>query len=290
MMKYALIKIGQADTDIHRFLFYNNIAFTVGGHVYNLQDWENGILRGNRKAPYALSLQLSKTDPRLPYTITQPTCRTHFALNFGTRACPPVNFYTPDNLDEELDLATNFFLEDDDHLDIDLERQEIRISQIFAWYKQDFVRHKRHYPHRLVQLLRKSVTKKQRLERLIETAQQTKTSIKVVFTAYDWSVNAKQIATFDVNRLKTKERSIVKTMRFASDNTKKNQRGNSQHEQQGLSPQPLGGPHTFPTGGGKEQQEDCTEAVDDKDDDISNSSTQCSMTNEAIPMDGWHKV
>ena len=214
MVKYAFVKVGTGDTDYNRFIFYNNVSFQLGGHVYNLQDWENGILRGNRKAPYALSLQFGKTDPRLAYAIHNPTCRIHFALNFGTRSCPAVSFYTPENLEEELRLAALFFFEDAAHLAMDAKRYELKLNKIFAWYKVDFVTHVREYPQRLLQFLQG--VKKQELERIIESAKKNNATVKVVFTPYDWSsINAKQIDTFDMQKLKTTEkRSLVKSILF----------------------------------------------------------------------------
>ncbi|KAL7559455.1 hypothetical protein ACA910_017471 [Epithemia clementina (nom. ined.)] len=254
MIKYAFIKVGAGTSDYSRLLFFNNVSFNVGGHIYNFQDWENGILRGNRKAPYALSLQFknaksangannsnSHANPRLQFIVQKPDCRIHFALNCGARSCPPVSFYTAENLSHELSLAAAAFCEEDAHVYISppplsssttiipelrqiegkepqqqhassSHRLEIRLNKIFAWYKIDFVPHAREYPERLLQFLHG--VKKQQMERLMDAAKAKKALIKVTFAPYDWSTaNAKQIAAFNPRALKSKERrSLVQSI------------------------------------------------------------------------------
>lgn len=81
MIKYAFMKLGAGTNDISRLIFYNSVKFYVGDFVFSFQDWENGILRGNRKAPYAFKLQFGKGDPRLDLIVKEPDCRLHFGLS-----------------------------------------------------------------------------------------------------------------------------------------------------------------------------------------------------------------
>lgn len=205
MIKYAFIKVGVAPTDFSRFVFYNAIKFNVGGYVFSFQDWENGILRGNRKAPYVVGLQFSKKDPRLDLTVRNPDGRLHFGLNCGARSCPPVNNYTVENLDEELQIVATAFCEDDQHVLLSRSKMEIKVSKIFQWYLIDFVEKKKDLPKVLIKYLRG--IKRQKLEKMMATNE----PLKVVFSDYDWSTNSSTHSVFNADLLKP-NKGVVKGM------------------------------------------------------------------------------
>ena len=62
--------------------------------------------------------------------------RIHFALNCGAKSCPPIAFYSPDRLEEQLEMATLSFLEAE--TDIFEEKREIHSTRLFQWYAGDF--------------------------------------------------------------------------------------------------------------------------------------------------------
>lgn len=90
----------------------------------------------------------------------------HFALNCGAKGCPPIKTYTPkvsrpstsfgdlkfkpkittldsvastcQDIDGQLRTAAEAFLENDDACVVDCGKREVRLSQIFKWYKADF--------------------------------------------------------------------------------------------------------------------------------------------------------
>eukprot|EP00523_Entomoneis_sp_CCMP467_P015548 CAMPEP_0168772226 /NCGR_PEP_ID=MMETSP0725-20121227/3847_1 /TAXON_ID=265536 /ORGANISM="Amphiprora sp., Strain CCMP467" /LENGTH=561 /DNA_ID=CAMNT_0008821737 /DNA_START=197 /DNA_END=1884 /DNA_ORIENTATION=- len=208
MIKYAFIKVGTGETDYSRLVFFNRVKFQVGPDLYSFQDWENGILRGNRKAPYAMSLQFSnkakKRDPRLDYVVKNVDARIHFALNCGAESCPPVSYYTARNLHRELHLAAAAFCEDEGNLYIDEDKREVRLSKIFLWYKQDFVENNKQYSERLMKYTMS--LKKQQLQKVCDSAQRELKHVKVGSLPYNWSTEAESIATFDLNKHKLQER------------------------------------------------------------------------------------
>jgi hypothetical protein len=73
----------------------------------------------------------------LPIALDTPEPRIHFALVCGAKSCPPIKTYTHENLDEELDTATQAFLEDSKCI-VDIERREVSLSMILRWYRIDF--------------------------------------------------------------------------------------------------------------------------------------------------------
>lgn len=66
--------------------------------------------------------------------------RIHFAINCTAKSCPPLKnkAYSPDNLDIELRLAARIFI-NDKRFNL-LERNHMQISEIFNWYKDDFLK------------------------------------------------------------------------------------------------------------------------------------------------------
>jgi hypothetical protein len=63
--------------------------------------------------------------------------RIHFALVCASSSCPPIDVYTAERLDEELDLSARSFINGGGVI-IDPEHDIIRISKIFDWYDKDF--------------------------------------------------------------------------------------------------------------------------------------------------------
>ena len=190
------MKVGAGTSDYSRYVFYNNVKFQVGEFVFSFQDWENGILRGNRKAPYALGLQFDKKDPRLDLIVKEPDCRLHFGLNCGARSCPPVSSYSVETLEEDLTMAAHAFCEDDHSVYLDTKKKELQLSMIFNWYKIDFAKNSKELPKAILQYLRR--TKHQDLDRLIDSGDK----VKVSFKTYDWASNATNVKAFQASELK----------------------------------------------------------------------------------------
>jgi len=63
--------------------------------------------------------------------------RIHFALNCGAESCPPILYYTPKDIERQLEQATKSFLNSNE-IEYFPEKNEIHISKIFFWYKGDF--------------------------------------------------------------------------------------------------------------------------------------------------------
>jgi len=116
--------------------FFQKAAYCVGGYRFSLTDIEHGILRTNSGFPYFPGPHFSPSDPRRSAMIEILDPRIHFALNCASKACPPIAVYTPDKIDQQLDLAAATFINADSHLD--LKKREISISKIFRWYRVDF--------------------------------------------------------------------------------------------------------------------------------------------------------
>lgn len=109
---------------------FSKKVVTINSIPFSLDDIEHGILRRNarKKLPADHSI--------LPLMVTQLDYRIHFALNCGAISCPPIAFYTPDNLEAELAMAEQAFVESS--FLVDSVAKTIRCSEIFKWYREDF--------------------------------------------------------------------------------------------------------------------------------------------------------
>lgn len=116
--------------------FWKTTAYKVGGLVYSLDDMEHGVLRGNKSHPASTKPQFSEGDPRIKYAVKKLDPRIHFALVCGAVSCPAINVYTADNLDKALDSATRNFCKQE--VSMFTEVDEIWMSKIFLWYRDDF--------------------------------------------------------------------------------------------------------------------------------------------------------
>uniref|UniRef100_A0A3B3E2G4 Zgc:152951 n=2 Tax=Oryzias melastigma TaxID=30732 RepID=A0A3B3E2G4_ORYME len=135
---HGYLRLGAPTNWWHRYRFFNYVSYLIGGEVFTLQDIENGVLRGNRKGVAQLRKPFSKTDPRLQVALPDVEPLIHFALNCGAKGCPPIKTYTPQDIDSQLRTAAEAFLENDDACVVDSGKGEVRLSQIFKWYRADF--------------------------------------------------------------------------------------------------------------------------------------------------------
>ena len=136
----AVISLGTIHSVIEGTLgiltFFRRAAYNIGGFRVSLDEIENGILRGNQGHPLIPGKQFTSNDPRKNWVIWSPEPRIHFALNCASRSCPPIQFYSADRLDVQLDLAIRNFVDAD--LIINPDKQLLIVSSLFQWYKRDF--------------------------------------------------------------------------------------------------------------------------------------------------------
>lgn len=189
LMIHAIAVISKPRTVFDRISMYNSAAYNIGGRSYTLNMIEHGVLRSNRcgNGPFSQP-QFAESDARLQCVLPTVDARIHFALNCGARSCPPVRFYDARNLDKALDSATRAYLED---FIVDHAARVITVPKIFQWYKADFC------PEGDVEdlvdwcLPYLSEQKREEVRRLRHTREEEGLGFKVVFSSYDWTVNAR---------------------------------------------------------------------------------------------------
>lgn len=112
-------------------------CINISGLHLSLDDIEHGILRRFRSKlslGYLPNLFVSKTIKKL--AVNRFDFRIHFALNCGAESCPPIAFYSLNKISEQLDMASESFINSESKLDS--KNQTLFTSKLFLWYRADF--------------------------------------------------------------------------------------------------------------------------------------------------------
>lgn len=117
--------------------FFWKAAYCINGYRFSAVDIEYGVVRTNIGHPGIPGPHFSDDDRRRIYSLRSLDPRTHFALVCASRSCPPISFYSAEQLDRQLDLAASSFI-NNGGVEIDRQQEEIRLSKIFQWYAPDF--------------------------------------------------------------------------------------------------------------------------------------------------------
>lgn len=117
--------------------FFTDQMIPLAGSLLSFDDIEHGILRRG-KHKYSLGyLKSPFVDARVEdLQVDNVDYRIHFALNCAARSCPPIAFYNEDGLDQQLDLATDAYLEQD--VRVDKGRKKVHVTKLMFWFLGDF--------------------------------------------------------------------------------------------------------------------------------------------------------
>ena len=151
--------------------FFATTAYRVGPHVFTLDQIENGVLRRNAGHPASGRAPFAPDDPRLAYAPRRLEPRIHMALVCASASCPPVAFFTPEGLEDELSRATAGYLQ----AEVRAGAAELELPLVFRYYPEDFGDLRafllEHAPPALRDELRGA------------------SDARVLFRRYDWSLN-----------------------------------------------------------------------------------------------------
>lgn len=106
--------------------------------------------------------------------------RVHFALVCALSSCPPIDVYTPEGLDEELDISGRTFLNAGGAV-VDRKSGTVRLSRIFKWYSSDFAPTQAECLRFVARYLYRDSDR-----RFIE---ENAEDLAVEYQAYDWRLN-----------------------------------------------------------------------------------------------------
>lgn len=121
----------------NRKVFFKAKQFTFTSHQISLDKIEHGFLRHSRvkwSLGYFGKLFPGKLERK--YRVKKIDYRIHFTLNCGATSCPAITFYDPENLNEQLDLATKVYLKD--QAEYKIEDNILYLPALMSWFRDDF--------------------------------------------------------------------------------------------------------------------------------------------------------
>lgn len=134
---YAFLKLGvpPSSSTSAQTAFWTDLKLNVGGDLFSLHEWFNGICRGNRKGQHGAKPFQGK-DPRcflkLPKNVD---LRVHFAAGM-THFIKPMFVYDGNNMDKQLDGVGKQYFERPEYVHLD--SSSLTLSPMFQSYLVDF--------------------------------------------------------------------------------------------------------------------------------------------------------
>jgi thiol-disulfide isomerase/thioredoxin len=120
-----------------RGAFFGSKQIEIAGKKFSLDDIEHGILRRS-KIKWSLGhlnkLFPGKTEKKL--RVDKLDYQLHFALNCGAKSCPPIAFYKPENINQQLELATKAYLRSE--VEYDETTNTVKLPTLMSWFRRDF--------------------------------------------------------------------------------------------------------------------------------------------------------
>ncbi|MDZ4809022.1 MAG: DUF547 domain-containing protein [Bacteroidota bacterium] len=106
--------------------FFKAKKILISGELFSLDNIEHDFLsKKNINIEFGNQFQLTTTDPRI-----------HFALNCGAASCPLIRFYELENIEAQLNLATQVYLESD--VIYDTLTNTVSVPAFMNWFEDDF--------------------------------------------------------------------------------------------------------------------------------------------------------
>ncbi len=104
--------------------------------------------------------------------------RAHFVLVCAAKGCPPImkGAYQPESIDNQLEKQTRKALNDEDFIRVKSDQNQVAISKIFQWYKNDFTEEANSLLAYINEYREEAIP----------------SSYRVTYYEYDWSLNAKK--------------------------------------------------------------------------------------------------
>lgn len=195
IIPHAFAKVGIGNSDLTRVAFFDGVSYVLNGYLnepLSLNAIENGLLRGNRNAPFHLAKSIGSKSRHLK-AVLECDHRIHFALNCGAKSCPPVKWFTQEALDEELQVVAMSFVEQDDNVKIDLATKTLSLSLILSWYSGDFGANKVEIANTLMPYARGE--KQDQLKELL------KGDFTIKHNVYDWSTDSRNARDFTTTNI-----------------------------------------------------------------------------------------
>jgi len=163
---------------------WSRFAYNVGGLLFTLDEIEHGILRCNKGHPNDNKPKFTD-DARKALILKHLDPRIHFALNCGAQSCPPIRIYQSDKLDQQLNMASSSFCNQE--IEIDADGQKVVLSKLLLWYGKDFGNSE----DDILEKLATFITNEELKQKVLQIKNLESNISKLIFKDYDWTLNAK---------------------------------------------------------------------------------------------------
>ena len=121
----------------NRNKFFSAKQIHIAQKSFSLDEVEHGILRRSKikwSLGYLNKLFPSKIEKEL--RVQKLDYRIHFALNCGAKSCPPIAFYDPLKLNNQLDMAAKTYLKGETKYDSS--KNLLYLPALMGWFRRDF--------------------------------------------------------------------------------------------------------------------------------------------------------
>ncbi|MGO1585933.1 MAG: DUF547 domain-containing protein [Mesonia sp.] len=120
-----------------RSAFFKDNHFVIVGEETSLDVLEHGLLRNSRikvslgyaKNPFASGFEKD-------FRVEEIDWRIHFALNCGAKSCPPVAYYTVEDLDKQLEASAKKYLKKE--VEYKKKEEKVYVPALMSWFRADF--------------------------------------------------------------------------------------------------------------------------------------------------------
>ncbi len=137
------------------------------------------FFKGDKYQVNGMNISLYDLEHEVILPLGEP--RVHFAINCASRSCPKLisKAYSADNLDAELTLVTQEFINDTMRNHFDHAMNIASISKIFDWFEEDFVKHSGSVDKYIAQFINDK-----KIAKDVQAG-----NYKIEYLKYDWSLN-----------------------------------------------------------------------------------------------------
>src|ERR1700712_2925909 len=120
-----------------RSSFFGAKQIDIASNKLGLDDIEHGILR-HSKVKWSLGYFNNIFPGRFEKEnrVSKIDYRIHFALNCGAKSCPPIAFYKPEQINKQLDVATQVYLKGESAYKEP--ENTVYVPALMGWFRHDF--------------------------------------------------------------------------------------------------------------------------------------------------------
>lgn len=117
--------------------FFSSPQVAIAGKELSFDDIEHGIMRRSKIKISLGYLQSWFVDDFIEmFWWEEVDPRIHFALNCGAASCPYIAVFDPDRVEEQLDIATKQYLEENTVYDSVTDK--VQVTRLMSWFRGDF--------------------------------------------------------------------------------------------------------------------------------------------------------